>query len=634
MFRISRAGLAERWTLFVGAALSVCLGVALVQSSLLLIISAATLDPPPGLPATERMLFTQNVEASVAMLGVLLGTATFLAVFIISSTFGFTVVQRRRDLALLRLVGGSRGQLRRLLLGEAVLLGAVGAALGIPAGLGVMAVQSWLMRTMGFVPDSFRGEWRMWILGVSVGTGVVLAVAGVLLAARRAARVRPLEALRESGEAARVMTAGRWITGLVFLAGTIAMVIVAPHGGPAGGQAISLNVPMCAAAAVAAFGPLLVPAVARLLPTGAGGPLGMLARANLRDGRRRSASIAAPVIVLVGLVLGQAGAATSFTTAGIDEQRRALRADLVVEATGPVGARVAATPGVASASTEIEIPARVTYGAGDDEESENGAALAVDPAAYAAAHPGSERVRDLTGRAIVVGPGGDIPSEGTVRVELPETQLGDVRVAGGVPTTLAGGATLLVPAGLVPAEQLAGAPSRSFVRLAPGTRAADVIPALAEVGRVSAVDDWLTADAEAKADTNNKIMVVVLGLGGLYALIGVVNSVVIGAAARRREFAEARVTGLSRGQVVRAALAESTAVTGAGLVLGFVAAGATYIAVLATTSAVTGTATLDLPWRLTAAVVGVAVLVTALTSVITSWSATREQPVGLLGARE
>src|SRR3712207_9592077 len=34
--------------------------------------------------------------------------------FIISSTFGFTVVQRRRDLALLRLVGGSRGQLRRL----------------------------------------------------------------------------------------------------------------------------------------------------------------------------------------------------------------------------------------------------------------------------------------------------------------------------------------------------------------------------------------------------------------------------------------------------------------------------------------------------------------------------------------
>jgi putative ABC transport system permease protein len=34
MWRLSRAGLAERWPLFVGAVLSVCLGVALVQSSL------------------------------------------------------------------------------------------------------------------------------------------------------------------------------------------------------------------------------------------------------------------------------------------------------------------------------------------------------------------------------------------------------------------------------------------------------------------------------------------------------------------------------------------------------------------------------------------------------------------------
>ncbi|MGA5303325.1 FtsX-like permease family protein [Nucisporomicrobium flavum] len=634
MFRISRAGLAERWTLFAGAALSVCLGVALVQSSLLLIISAATLDPPPGLPAAERLRFAENADASVAMLGVLLGTATFLAVFIISSTFGFTVAQRRRDLALLRLVGGSRGQLRRLLLGEAVLLGGAGAALGVPAGLGVMAVQSWLMRTMGFVPDGFRGQWRTWILGVSLGTGIVLAVAGVLLAARRASRVRPLEALRDSGEAARVMTAGRWVVGLIFLAGTIAMVIVAPHGGPAGGQAISLNVPMCAAAAVAAFGPLLVPAVARLVPTGAGGPLGMLARANLRDGRRRSASVAAPVIVLVGLVLGQAGAAMSFTTAGIEEQHRALTADLVVESTGPIGSKVTAVPGVASASTEIQLPARIAYGAGESAETENGDALAVDPAAYAAAHPGSETLRNLTGRAIMVGPGGDIPSEGTVRVELPETTLGDLRVAGAVPATLAGGATVLVPAGLVPPDQLTSAPSRAFVRLAPGVPAAEVAAALSHVGQVSDVDAWLTADAEARASTNNKIMVVVLGLGALYALIGTVNSVVIGAAARRREFAEARVTGLSRRQVVRAALAESTAVTVAGVILGFVAAGAAYVAVLGTTSAVTGAGTLQVPWGLAGAVVAAILVVTGTTSVVTSWSATRERPVVLLGARE
>jgi putative ABC transport system permease protein len=398
MLRMSGAGLAERWTLFVGAVLSVCLGVALVQSSLLLLISAATLDAPPGMSATERMRFAENAEASAAMLGLVLGIATFLAVFVISSTFAFTVAQRRRDLALLRLVGGSRGQLRRLLLGEAVLLGGLGAAIGIPAGLGVMAVQSWLMRTMGLAPAGFTGQWRAWIIGVSAGIGVVLAVAGVLVAARRAARVRPLEALRDSGEAARVMTAGRWIAGLLFVGGALALIILSPHGGAAGGPAMAMNVPMCAAVALAAFGPLLVPAVGRVLPAGFGGVTGALARANLRDGRRRSASVAAPLIVLVGLVLGQAGAGMSFAAAGMAQQRRATAADLVVEAAGPVGERVAAVPGVASASTETEIPVSMTTGTGDSTDTGIVTALVVDPAAYARAHPGSGSLGALRGR--------------------------------------------------------------------------------------------------------------------------------------------------------------------------------------------------------------------------------------------
>ena len=70
--------------------------------------------------------------------------AVFLAAFVISSTFAFTVDQRRRDLALLRLVGGSRRQVRRLLLGEAFLLGLAGAALGVPviaAGFALGAAQ-------------------------------------------------------------------------------------------------------------------------------------------------------------------------------------------------------------------------------------------------------------------------------------------------------------------------------------------------------------------------------------------------------------------------------------------------------------------------------------------------------------
>ncbi|WP_236049889.1 ABC transporter permease [Paractinoplanes ovalisporus] len=623
---MSRAGLADRWTLFVGALLSVALGVALVQSSLLLLITAATFDPPPGLSAAERMEFSDGTTAAVSMLGVVLGGAVFLAGFIISSTFAFTVDQRRRDLALLRLVGGSRGQVRRLLLGEALLLGVAGAGLGVPAGLEVMKLQAWLMRRFEFVPDGFTGQWRMWILGVSLGTGLLLAISGVLVAARRAARVRPLEALRETGAAARVMTAGRWIAGLLFFGGALALVIVAPHGGPAGGQAMALNVAMPASVAVVAFAPLLVPLFARLMPFG-GGVLGSLARANLRDARRRSASVAAPLIVLVALVVGNTGAGSSFTTSGIDEVARSTHADFVVEGRGPI----ADVPGVATVSTELSLPGEVTTGQGEDRETEAVSALVVDPAAYSAIHGTPVR---LSGRAVAAGPGGDVPKSGTVRLRLPEGDLGDLPVVASVPATMSGGANLLLPPGLVPEAQLAGAQARSFVALKPGADPAAVRAALARSGPVSSLDDWLRADADARNSTNEKIMLIVLGLGGLYALLGVVNSAVIGAATRRREFAEARVTGLTRGQVVRVALLETFAVTGAALLLGVVAASAALIAALATTSAVTGAATLDLSWPLIAGVAAVALTVTGLTSLITSWSATRRPPVTLLAAQE
>ncbi|WP_245923502.1 FtsX-like permease family protein [Paractinoplanes atraurantiacus] len=646
---MSRAGLAERWTLFAGALLSVTLGVALVQSSLLLLITAALLDPPAGASAAERMEFADGTAAAVSMLGVVLGGAVFLAGFIISSTFAFTVDQRRRDLALLRLVGGSRGQLRRLLLGEAVTLGALGAMLGVPAGLAVMRLQGWLMREFGFVPQSFAGEWRQWILGVSFGTGILLAVAGVLVAARRASRVRPLEALRETGPAARVMTWSRALIGLIFLGGALALMIVAPFGGPAGGMAMAMNVPIPAAVAVVAFAPLLVPLIARLVPFRAPGGL---ARANLSDARRRSASVAAPLIVLVALVVGNVGAGASFTTSGIHQLATQTHADLVVESTGPPGptnppspstgtpsadtpgaASFSDIPGVASVSVETRVPAEVTTGSGEDRETETISLLVIDPVAYAKTHDDSASLAGLNGREVAAGPGGDVPGAGgTVRLTVPDRDLGDLPVVAGVPATMTGGANLLVPPGLLSAAELKDAPTQSFVTLTKDADAAATRASLARFGTVTTLDDRLRADAEAANSTNEKIMLIVLGLGGLYALIGVINSIVIGAATRRREFAEARVTGMTRGQVVRSALLEAYAITVSALILGGVASAATFIAVLSTTKSVTGTGTLDLPWTQIGAVTAIALVVTTATTLITSLSATRPQPVTQLRA--
>ena len=628
MLRMSWSGPAERWPLFAGAILSVGLGVALVQSSLLLLISAATLTPPAGLSATERWQFTDSADASVALLGVTLGFSAFLAVFIIGSTFAFTVAQRRRDLALLRLIGAGRRHVRRLLLGEAVLLGLAGTALGVPVGLAVMGLQTRLLIGFGFVPAGFTGQWRDWILGVSAGAGLGLALAGVLVAARRAGRVRPLDALRDP-DAGRVMTAGRWLAGLLFTAGAVALVILAPVGGSGGGQALTMNVSLCAAVALSLLAPVLVPAAARLLP--AGGVTGLLARANLRDEVRRSAATAAPVIVLIGIVFGQAGASASFAASGVAELRRGTAADLVVETTGP---GLTAVPGVASFSTETEVPVRLTTGRGEFADTVTAAALVIDPAAYGRAHPGSGSLEALRGGAVAAGPGRVGFARGdTVVVRLAGTDR-TLPVVAQVPATMSGGAALLVPPGLIPADQLAQAPTRTFVTLAPDADPAAVTAALSALGPVTRIEQWLRADAAARTSTNDHIMLIVLGLGGLYALLGVVNAVVIGAAARGREFAAARATGLTRAQVLRVALLESSAVTLIGIFLGAVAAAGSLVAAVATTSAVTGVATLDLPWTLMAGVAGGAFLATGVTSLLTSWAATRAAPVSLLGARE
>jgi putative ABC transport system permease protein len=635
MLRLSWSTFTERWALFIGAALTVCLGVALVQSSLLVLISAATLGTPAGLGAAEYAAFTEGTELAITLSALTLGFSAFLTVFIVGSTFAFTVAQRRRDLALLRLAGAARGQLRHLLIGEAVLLGTIGTAGGIPMGLAVMSFQTWLLEALGFVPPGFTPQWRTWILGVSIGVGVVIALAGVLVAARRASRVRPLEALRDTGEAARVMTAGRWGIGLLFLAGAVSLVIVAPLGGTGGGQAMAVNAALCAAVAFSALSPLLVPGAARLLPVRRGGVLAELAKANLRDGVRRSASVAAPLIVLVGIVLGQSGALTSFAEAGEIEQRRGTTGDLLVESTGPVGERISGVPGVAGASTEVTVPVWVTVGSGEDAETSTGTGLVVDPEEYERFHPGTGTLATLRGRAVASGPTGDVPGPGAmVAVRAGESDLGPLPVVAAAAPRIDGGPQLLLPPGLVPTPELAGAPSRTFVALEPGADPATVAAALATVGEVLTVEDWIARDAAARSDMGTSVFLVIMGLGGMYALIGVANAVVVGASARRAEFAAARAGGLTRGQVVRMALVESWAVTVIGLLLGTLAATATFIAVLATTSAIAGVATLAVPWTFVLTVGAGAFLVTGVTSVLTTFSATRAQPVALLGARE
>lgn len=641
MFGLSLRTFRERWQLFIGAMLTVAMGVALVQSALLILVSAASPVIPASLPAVQRQQVEDGYTGAIVLLAMVLGLATFLAVFIVSSTFAFTVAQRRRDLALLRLVGGSRGQLRRLLLSEALLLAVLGCGTGIPLGLVTMKIQSNLLRTLGFVPQQFTARWQDWILAVSFGVGIGVALVGVYAASRRAAKVAPLEALREIGAQQRVMTAVRWVFGLLFLAGAIALMVVAPLAGPDGAIPMSINVSITAAVALAAFSPLVVPLVGRLFGLVLRSTtLGGLAQANLRDGVRRSASTATPLLVLVALVIGLSGALSTIATASRADLQRTVRGDLVVNSSGAVAGRIGDIPGVAVAAAQVPVGASVVIGQEkhdkEDIETDDVVALAVDPTTYGSTHPlplAAGSLSALHGRTMVVGQGDDLSVGATPTVRIGDQTM-TLRVVGLLPEAINGGDDYLLPRDLVPARSLAG-PTQTIVRLAPGADAATVTKAVrADGGQVQTVSNWLATNDSEQDKMNSGIFTVLMGLAGLYALLAVINAVVIAAADRKAEFATARVTGLDRAQVVRMALVEAGAVTTIGLVLGFLAASGTLIGIGSAVSRFTGHAEFDVPWGPLGLVTVGAFMVVGLTSVWTTLAATRTAPVRLVGARE
>jgi putative ABC transport system permease protein len=206
-----------------------------------------------------------------------------------------------------------------------------------------------------------------------------------------------------------------------------------------------------------------------------------------------------------------------------------------------------------------------------------------------------------------------------------------------VATTIAGGADVLVDRRDVPASSLAHAETTTFVGVAPGSSTDDVRAALVGlpgVSQVSTVPVWARHLARQDARENNGVMEALAGLGGLYAFLSLVNAVAIGTAQRRREFAVARGTGASRGQVVCAAALESLGVGAIGVALGSAVVAVCLLGVRHGVKGTLGVPILEVPWVLGSALAVSVLVAGAGTAAVAAWSATRVAPVRWVAARE
>ena len=176
---------------------------------------------------------TTNLEDNLSFLRTFLLIFAYVALvvgaFIIFNTFSITVAQRTREFGLLRTLGASRRQILRSVVYEGLLLGVVGAVLGLLAGIARRAgarraVQS-LRRDL---PDNGTVLETRTVV-VSLLVGIVVTVLAGLPPALRATRVPPIAAMREGVQIpprplpTRKALIIRFLLGLVALVALIAV---------------------------------------------------------------------------------------------------------------------------------------------------------------------------------------------------------------------------------------------------------------------------------------------------------------------------------------------------------------------------------------------------------------------------
>ena len=135
----------------------------------------------------------QQIDTLLAILYGLLALAVVIAILGIINTLALSVVERRREIGMLRAVGMQRSQMRRTIYLESMLIAVFGAAVGVLLGIAFGWGFVSTLKDQGL--DQVTVPWGQ-VIAMLLGSGVV-GVLAALWPASRAARTRPLEAIAD-----------------------------------------------------------------------------------------------------------------------------------------------------------------------------------------------------------------------------------------------------------------------------------------------------------------------------------------------------------------------------------------------------------------------------------------------------
>jgi putative ABC transport system permease protein len=598
---------------------------------------------PPGVEVVSGQTVANELSSAVdnalgfisTALLIFAAIALFVGAFTIFNTFSITIGQRTRELALLRVVGASRGQVFRSVLGEAALTGLVASLIGL--GLGVLAALGLkaLLKAFGIeLPSApLVFEARTVVIAIAVGVGVT--VISAILPARRAVRIAPVAALVQDGGDGAETVRRRRVTAGIAVAALGVVAVVAGLAKPT----VAL-VGLGAVLVFIAVG-MLMPVVARPLSSALGRPLasllgtpGKLGRENSMRNPRRTAQTAAALMIGLALVSTIAVLGASLSTSAKNSVDSAVSADYIVSGSGGFSKSVAPTvsrlPGVATTTT--------IYQGQFEFKGTLSTLVAATPA----------NLNKTVTLHVTSGGGAPAMAAGQLLMDTNTARANDLHVGSVVPVKFAQtGSSTMTIGGIYKPNPLVGSfvvgdgfflshfdnplPIGVLLSTAPG--APDLGPALNRVLTPYANVGYKTR-AQFEQSQQNKInqelglVYVLLALAVLVALIGIVNTLMLSVFERTREIGLLRAVGMKRRQVRAMIRSESVIVALFGAVVGIVIGACLGIA-LASSLRDNGVTNVALPIP---SLIGFVILAGVLGLIAATWPARRAANLDVLAA--
>jgi putative ABC transport system permease protein len=259
-----------------------------------------------------------QIGSALSFFSILLSTFSYIALgvgsFVIYNVFSISAAQRQRENALLRAIGASKKQVTRALMIESVVVGLFGSTIGLFAGIGLSKALSALLKAASI--DLPSGDLVVPSSAIvnTIVVGLIVTVASAWLPARRAGRVPPLAAMRETAIEVVALTRRRTIFGLALIALGAASIIAVTNG--ASNTWLGLGILFVFSGTIT-LGPVIARPVALLLGKPAEkfrGVTGTMARQNSARNPKRTSRTASPVLIGVALVTAVAALAASISS--------------------------------------------------------------------------------------------------------------------------------------------------------------------------------------------------------------------------------------------------------------------------------------------------------------------------------